>query len=109
MKNEQQSGTGYDYDRWVKSKLVISYYNTDRKAKAIETAMELDRGEDGVLAFEYGSSLMALAARIKTGGDAEAAKAMLAALEEVTPADQTQADNLAQVKIAMNAVISSGK
>ena len=44
-----------------------------------------------------------------TGGDAEAAKAMLAALEEVTPADQTQAENLAQVKIAMNAVISSGK
>ncbi len=109
VKNEQQSGTGYDYDRWVKGKLVISYYNTDRKAKAIETAMELDRGENGVLAFEYGSSLMALAARIKTGGDAEAAKAMLAALEEVTPADQTQAENLAQVKIAMNAVISSGK
>ena len=106
-KDEQQKGSRYDYDHWVKSKLSISYYNTGNAAKAIDTAV-VNEKKDGVLHFEYGNALMSLAARIRTDRDAEAAGYLLEALEEVVPADSIEEKNLEEVKIAMRNVKNGG-
>lgn len=92
-RNAMQHGSGYDYNHWVNSKLAVSYYNTGKAAKAIELAAE----NNGTASFEYGNALMSLAARIRSANDKEAAEAILAVLEDISPAEEKEKDYLTQV------------
>lgn len=97
-KNEQQLGSLYDYDHWVKSKIVISYYNTGKTDEAVNMAFE----DNGTSSFVYGNSVMSLAARVLTENDAETAKKILDKLENadtaVHPADETESGYLNTVR-----------
>lgn len=116
-KNRQYGGSNYDYDRWVKSKLAVSYYNTDNVAKAILLAKEkMPKDENGnLISFPYGNAYMSLASRIKgyhTGEEQKArsaAEEMLKELEKVAPQEQTEKIYLAEVKKAMEEVIANTK
>lgn len=105
-KNAQQTG-GYDYDRWVKGKLSVSYYNTGNTEKAVETAA----ADNGNKSFAYGNALMSLASRIRAANDKEAAVRILAVLEiiedefeKTPPADEAESGYLTTVITAMRAV-----
>ncbi len=99
-KNSQQTGSGYDYNHWVKSKLAVSYYNTGDTPKAIKMAAE-DNGKDR---FPYGNALMSLAARIRSAKDADAAKELLDVLELITPTEQKESEYLNKVMVLLSAV-----
>lgn len=105
IKNEQQSGSRFDYKHWVNSKLAVSYYNTGEKSKAITLAAE-DNGKE---TFVYGNALMSLAAHIRTAADGEAATAILTVLEELHPADESERDNLTQIVSIMRGVAVTAK
>ena len=105
LKNEEQSGSRFDYKHWVNSKLAVSYYNTGEKSKAITLATE----DNGTESFVYGNALMSLAASIRTAADGEAATAILTVLEELHPADKTEADNLTQIISTMRGVAVNSK
>lgn len=102
-KNEQQSGSRFDYKHWVNSKLAVSYYNTGEKTKAITLASE----DNGTQSFVYGNALMSLAASIRSAADGEAATAILAVLEELHPDDRSETDNLTQIISIMRGVVVS--
>lgn len=105
-KNTVQTGSGYDYDHWVKGKLAVSYYNLDKKDEAIKMASE----DNGNKSFAYGNALMSLAARIRTEKDAETAEKLLAVLEEIeTPSDKKESENLTKVMTAMRTVIQGAQ
>ena len=99
-KNEQQSGSRFDYKHWVNSKLAVSYFNTGEKAKAITLASD----DNGTETFVYGNALMSLAARIRTAADGEAATAILTVLENIHPAEETEKDNLTQIVAILRGV-----
>lgn len=106
-KNSQQTGSGYDYDHWVKGKLAVAYYNTDEKDKAIEMAA----ADNGNKRFTYGNALMSLAARVRAEKDAETAGKLLDVLELIReefeknpPTDTKERDYLTTVIAAMHTV-----
>lgn len=99
-RNEEQTGKLYNYDRWVKSKLCVSMYNTGKKGKAIELASV----ENGTDSFIYGNAFMALSTRIKANKDAESAAIILAELEKINPSDATEQENLTHLKEIMRGV-----
>lgn len=101
-KNVLQTGSGYDYDHWVKGKLAVSYYNTGKPDKAIEMALD----DNGNNRFPYGNALMSLAARVRAEKDAETAKKLLKVLEEEfeEPSDTKERENLNKVIIALRNV-----
>lgn len=105
VKNEERSGSRYDYKHWVNSKLAVSYYNTGEKSKAITLASD----DNGTESFVYGNALMSLAAHIRAAGDGEAATAILTVLENLHPADKSEADALTQVISAMRGVAVGAK
>lgn len=99
-KNEKQTGSGYDYDHWVKGKIAVAYYNTGKKDKAIEMAA----ASNGYKSFAYGNALMTLAARIRTENDAEYAAKILVELNKIRdefienpPADTKERSDLLTV------------
>lgn len=99
-KNSQQTGSGYDYNHWVKSKLALSYYNTGKKDKAVEMAA----ADNGNRSFAYGNALMSLAARVRSAKDAETAAKLLAVLGQIEPTEQKESDYLKTVINAVTAV-----
>ena len=109
-KNTVQTGSGYDYDHWVKGKLAVSYYNLGKKDEAIKMASE----DNGTKSFAYGNALMSLAARIRTEKDADTADKLLKVLEEIDkyfennpPSDKKERENLTKVITAMRTVKQS--
>ena len=102
-KNSQQTGSGYDYDHWVKSRLAVSYYNTGKTEKAIDMAFD----DNGETSFAYGNALMSLASRIRSENDAEAADKILEVLDKIHPTDQKENNYLTTVKNAMTTVINN--
>lgn len=109
-KNILQTGSGYDYDHWVKGKLAVSYYNTGKTDKAIEMAA----ADNGTKSFAYGNALMSLAARIRAEKDAATAEKLLVVLEEIEsnfentpPSDTKERENLTKVITAMRTVKQS--
>ena len=110
-RNSLQTGSGYDYDHWVKGKLAVSYYNTGEADKAIAMAAE----DNGVKSFEYGNALMLLAVRIRAEKDAEVAEELLKVLEDIEenfektpPSDTKQREYLTTVITAMRTVVKQG-
>lgn len=99
-KNSRQTGSGYDYDHWVKGKLAVSYYNTGKTQKAVEMAAE----SNGNKSFAYGNALMSLAVCIRAEHDVEAANAILEILEQIEPAEQKEQGYLTTVIAAMRGV-----
>ncbi|MCM1546620.1 MAG: hypothetical protein NC033_06280 [Clostridiales bacterium] len=99
-KNSRQTGSGYDYDHWVKGKLAVSYYNTGKTQKAVEMAAE----SNGNKSFAYGNALMSLAVYIRAEHDVEAANAILEILEQIEPAEQKEQGYLTTVIAAMRGV-----
>ncbi|MDE5766146.1 MAG: hypothetical protein K2I17_03155 [Clostridia bacterium] len=93
IKNQQQSGSRFDYGHWVNSKLAVSYYKTGEKSKAITLAAQ----DNGKQSFVYGNALMSLSASIRSAGDVESATAILSSLEEIHPDDASERDTLTQV------------
>ena len=97
-KNGQQTGSRYDYDHWVRGKLVVSYYNTGKADDAVTMAFE----ENGTESFVYGNSIMTISQRVITENDGETAQKILAKLDAeataVHPADQTEAGYLTTVR-----------
>ncbi len=103
-KNVLQTGSGYDYDHWVRGKLVISYYNTGEKDKAFEKAKELN----GDTSFAYGNAVMTLAGRARTENDSETIGKILTFLEKIRtnfektpPSDRDELTNLNKVISAL--------
>lgn len=110
-KNSQQTGSGYDYDHWVKSKLVISYYNTGKVTKAIDMAAE----DNGTTSFAYGNALMSLAARIRSRNDAASAEKLLEKLSVIEeyfgknpPSDSKETEYLNTVIVILTATKNQG-
>ncbi len=102
-KNEQQNGSRYDYDHWVKSKLAVSYYNTKKIDKALETAAK-DNGKDS---FVFGNAVMALAARVRSENDAATAKRLMEeVLDLINPSDEKEKGYLTEVKSALQIIIN---
>lgn len=99
-----QYGGGFDYKRRVNSKLAVSYYNSGEIEKGIVLAAEMN----GTKSFSIGNPLMSLAARIKDNSDSEGAEFILAFLSKIEPEDDTEKGYLAEIKSAMNGVISAG-
>lgn len=92
-KNAQQTGSGYDYDQWVKGKLAVSYYNTGDTEKAIEKAVE----SNGITSFARGNALMTLAARVRSAHDKETAETLIGVLGEIHPTEQQEETNRLKV------------
>ena len=99
-KNSQQTGSGYDYDHWVKGKLAVSYYNTGKKDKAVDMAA----ADNGNKSFTYGNALMSLAVRIRAEKDAETAEKLADVLKLITPTEQQEVNYLNTVISAMTTV-----
>ncbi|MCM1438235.1 MAG: hypothetical protein NC131_03345 [Roseburia sp.] len=93
-KNEQQLGSLYDYDHWVKGKIVVSYYNTEKFDEAVEMAFE----DNGAQSFAYGNSVMSLSSRVIAEEDAETAQKILARLDGLHPSDATEEGYLTTVR-----------
>lgn len=111
-RNTLRTGSGYDYDHWVKGRLAVAYYNTGETEKAIEMATENDKDLNS---FEYGNALMLLAARIRAERDADAAEKILKVLDvidnnfkENPPTDKKEREYLTTVLAAMRTVKQSG-
>ncbi len=85
-KNQQQLGSLYDYDHWVKSKIAVSYYNTGKTDEAVKMAFD----DNGTASFVYGNSVMSLASRVLTEEDKEAAVKILEKLDTIHPTDSTE-------------------
>ncbi len=102
-KDGAQTGSRYSYDHWVKSKLSISYYNTGKKDKAIETA-EQDNGKTG---FVYGNALMSLAARVKSEKDVETAQKLVDILKTISTTDSKEGGYLTEVISSLLSLISN--
>ena len=96
-KNEKQTGSGYNYDQWVKGKLSVSYYNTGKPDKAIEKAEEANGGGN---TFVYGNALMSLSARVRKAEDRETAQKLVNLLsdtEKFHPTETKEQDYLRTV------------
>ena len=90
----------YDYNNWVKSKVCVSMYTSDRRGEAIETALQYN----GTSSFTYGNPLMSLASHIKSAADADGATALLSALKQITPVETAEKDYLNKVIESLDGV-----
>lgn len=99
-KNLRQTGSRYDYDHWVMSKIAVSTYNTGKPYEAIQLAA----ADNGTESFEDGNALMAVCVRIKGEKDKDAATEMVKVLEGIHPVNSTESGSLTEFLAVMSAV-----
>lgn len=108
-KNSRQTGSGYDYNHWVKSKLAISHYNNGNVDRAFKIALE----DNGLERFVYANVYMSLASRIRSKNDVDTANKLMTVLEEIEknftnnpPSDVKERDYLTTVISVMRSFIN---